>query len=92
MNDLSKRLIEILDCDICTKYLAYGMAEPLRCTGLNYDNNGKSYVGEIGTNSFKYWEDIVKEHEDILKKDRIDFIKTNKNHLLEHGWKNEELK
>lgn len=81
-----KRMQAILDCDICRQYLAHNMIQPLRCPGLHYDKpSGRKYVGKKGTDSFRWWDEIVKECEEQHEKERLAFLETNRQHLQEHG-------
>ena len=86
LDDRAKKMQTILACDICRRYLAHAMIEPLRCPGLSYDEpSGRKYVGTKGTGSFRWWDEIVKEHEEQHEKERLAFLETNKQHLQEHG-------
>ena len=82
----NKMLKAILDCDICRGYLAHIMIQPLRCPGLGYDEStGRKYVGKKGTNSFRWWDEILRESDERQEKERLSFLRDNKEHILTHG-------
>ena len=73
------KIQKLLSCKICAEYLALCMVEPLRCPGLNYNDNG-----ELITSDGTLWSDIVSKNESKNKTELDIFIKENKLHLIQH--------
>jgi len=84
-----KSLEDILKCDICREYVAHTMFQPLRCPGLSM-MEGRFYVGKVGTDSFEWCDDVVEKNNKKSEAERKKFFEENKQHLIEHGWKDYE--
>ena len=82
MDDIKKqeKIAKVLECEICSQYLAHCMVEPLKCPGLSHNKDG-----ELATSDGTLWKDIMLEHERKRSEEFVKFVKKNRIHLISHG-------
>lgn len=80
-----KNTDSFLKCDICRVYVSLCMGNPLRCIGLGIIN-GRHYVGKVGTSSFKWWDEVEKDNNDKIEREKGEFFEKHREHLMTHGF------
>jgi len=67
-----------LTCEICLGYIAVCMANPPRCGGIDYDENGIAKAC-----SGRKWSEVEKECDEEHKKEIKEYVEKHFNHLKE---------
>jgi ribosomal protein L22 len=79
--DKQKFIQEVLKCDICRKYLAFSMYNPIKVPRDYRDIDGKMVACTI---TGKPYDEYVKSLQDQEDKKRIDFRKEYEEHITAH--------